>query len=118
MYSGMAVRTAVAIGLASGMSSLPVNMRKEGKRTWWYVLEDEFWAIADRTRIGAYIRMRCRPFSSKYYLNTVANRNREMCCSSGRLDSMKEHHYYQVPLPTLKVTDISIHTHGNNINTV
>ena len=48
MYSGMAVRTAVAIGLASGMSSLPVNMRKEGKRTWWYVLEDGIRAIADQ----------------------------------------------------------------------
>lgn len=35
MYSGMAVRMAVAIGLASGMSALPADIRKEGKRTWW-----------------------------------------------------------------------------------
>ncbi|KAJ5377274.1 transcriptional regulator family: Fungal Specific TF [Penicillium cataractarum] len=27
----------------------------------------------------------------------------EMCCSSGRLDSMKELHYYQVSLPKLKI---------------
>ena len=37
MYSGMAVRTAAAIGLASSMSSLPSVMRREAKRTWWYV---------------------------------------------------------------------------------
>ena len=81
MYSGMAVRTAVAIGLASGMSSLPVNMRKEGKRTWWYVLKDGFWTIADQMRIGAYIRMRCRSFSSNCYSNTVANIETEKCAA-------------------------------------
>lgn len=41
MYSGMAVRTAMAIGLASGILSLPAHMRKEGKRTWWYVFPAE-----------------------------------------------------------------------------
>ncbi|KAJ5886901.1 transcriptional regulator family: Fungal Specific TF [Penicillium subrubescens] len=69
MYSGMAVRTAAAIGLASGMSGLPSVMRKEAKRTWWCIYSHEI----------------------------------EMCCSSGRLDSMKELHYYQVSLPKLKV---------------
>ncbi|KAJ5930042.1 transcriptional regulator family: Fungal Specific TF [Penicillium verhagenii] len=34
MYSGMAVRTAAAIGLASSMSSLPPSRRREAKRTW------------------------------------------------------------------------------------
>lgn len=29
-----------------------------------------------------------------------------MCCSSGRLDSMKELHYYQVSLPKLKVKQL------------
>lgn len=81
MYSGMAVRTAVAIGLASGMSSLPVNMRKEGKRTWWYVLKDGFWTIADQMRIGAYIRMRCKPFSSSYDGNMVSNLETEKCAA-------------------------------------
>ncbi|PWY92713.1 hypothetical protein BO70DRAFT_328052 [Aspergillus heteromorphus CBS 117.55] len=68
MYSGMAVRTAVAIGLASGMSSLSPNTRREGRRTWWCIYSHEV----------------------------------EMCCSSGRLDSMKDLHYYHVPLPTLR----------------
>ncbi|KAL5360042.1 fungal-specific transcription factor domain-containing protein [Aspergillus floccosus] len=68
MYSGMAVRTAVAIGLASGMSSLPPNTRKEAGRTWWCIYSHEI----------------------------------EMCCSSGRLDSMKDLQYYQVSLPKLK----------------
>ncbi|KAI9927803.1 hypothetical protein MW887_002655 [Aspergillus wentii] len=68
MYSGMAVRTAIAIGLASGMSSISLSLRKEGRRTWWCIYSHEI----------------------------------EMCCSSGRLDSMKELHYYQVALPTLK----------------
>ncbi|RAH83716.1 hypothetical protein BO86DRAFT_358136 [Aspergillus japonicus CBS 114.51] len=70
MYSGMAVRTAVAIGLASGMTSLSPGVRKEGIRTWWCIYSHEI----------------------------------EMCCSSGRLDSMKDLQYYQVPLPVLKVT--------------
>ncbi|GKZ63726.1 hypothetical protein AnigIFM50267_000009 [Aspergillus niger] len=70
MYSGMAVRTAVAIGLASGMSSVSLDTRKEGRRTWWCIYSHEI----------------------------------EMCCSSGRLDSMKDLQYYQVPLPTLKAT--------------
>ncbi|KAL4897647.1 fungal-specific transcription factor domain-containing protein [Aspergillus ambiguus] len=70
MYSGMAVRTAVAIGLASGMSSLPPNMRREACRTWWCIYSHEI----------------------------------EMCCSSGRLDSMKDLQYYQVSLPKLKAT--------------
>ncbi|RJE17309.1 hypothetical protein PHISCL_10354, partial [Aspergillus sclerotialis] len=64
----MAIRTAMAIGLASGMSSLPVNMRKEGKRTWWAIYSHEI----------------------------------EMCVSSGRLDSVKELHYYKAPMPILK----------------
>ncbi|PYH93807.1 hypothetical protein BO71DRAFT_326872 [Aspergillus ellipticus CBS 707.79] len=68
MYSGMAVRTAVAIGLASGMSPLSPHTRREGRRTWWCIHSHEI----------------------------------EMCCSSGRLDSMKNLHYYNVPLPTLK----------------
>ncbi|GKZ26009.1 hypothetical protein AbraCBS73388_001956 [Aspergillus brasiliensis] len=70
MYSGMAVRTAVAIGLASGMSSVSLETRKEGRRTWWCIYSHEI----------------------------------EMCCSSGRLDSMKDLQYYQVSLPTLKAT--------------
>ncbi|KAF3390529.1 hypothetical protein F1880_009314 [Penicillium rolfsii] len=69
MYSGMAVRTAAAIGLASSMSALPSALRREAKRTWWCIYSHEI----------------------------------EMCCSSGRLDSMKELHYYQVSLPKLKV---------------
>ncbi|PYH40284.1 uncharacterized protein BP01DRAFT_224671 [Aspergillus saccharolyticus JOP 1030-1] len=70
MYSGMAVRTAVAIGLASGMASLAPGVRKEGIRTWWCIYSHEI----------------------------------EMCCSSGRLDSMKDLQYYRVPLPALKAT--------------
>ncbi|RAL12327.1 Zn(II)2Cys6 transcription factor [Aspergillus homomorphus CBS 101889] len=70
MYSGMAVRAAVAIGLASGMTSLSPGVRKEGIRTWWCIYSHEI----------------------------------EMCCSSGRLDSMKDLQYYQVPLPSLKAT--------------
>ncbi|PKY07980.1 hypothetical protein P168DRAFT_308153 [Aspergillus campestris IBT 28561] len=70
MYSGMAARTAVAIGLTSGMSSLSSSMRREGRRTWWCLYSHEI----------------------------------EMCCSSGRLDSMKDLQYYQVPLPTIKGT--------------
>ncbi|KAJ5549339.1 transcriptional regulator family: Fungal Specific TF [Penicillium frequentans] len=69
MYSGMAVRTAAAIGLASSMSSLPPSRRREAKRTWWCIYSHEI----------------------------------EMCCSSGRLDSMKELTYYQVSLPKLKI---------------
>ncbi|KAJ5692637.1 transcriptional regulator family: Fungal Specific TF [Penicillium macrosclerotiorum] len=42
MYSGMAVRTAAAIGLASSMSSLPPSARREAKRTWWFVLPPKF----------------------------------------------------------------------------
>ncbi|KAJ5119099.1 transcriptional regulator family: Fungal Specific TF [Penicillium atrosanguineum] len=68
MYSGMAVRTAAAIGLASSMSSLPPSARREAKRTWWCIFSHET----------------------------------EMCCSSGRLDSMKELHNYQVSQPKLK----------------
>lgn len=54
MYSGMAVRTAAAIGLASSMSSLPSVMRKEAKRTWWYVslyLYDESRLIVDQVHL-------------------------------------------------------------------
>ncbi|KAJ5395622.1 transcriptional regulator family: Fungal Specific TF [Penicillium crustosum] len=69
MYSGMAVRTAAAIGLGSSMSSLPPSVRREARRTWWCIYSHEI----------------------------------EMCCSSGRLDSMKELHYYQTSLPKLKV---------------
>ncbi|CAI7564925.1 unnamed protein product [Penicillium palitans] len=69
MYSGMAVRTAAAIGLGSSMSSLPPSARREARRTWWCIYSHEI----------------------------------EMCCSSGRLDSMKELHYYQTSLPKLKV---------------
>ncbi|KAJ6114525.1 transcriptional regulator family: Fungal Specific TF [Penicillium sp. IBT 16267x] len=79
MYSGMAVRTAAAIGLASSMSSLPPSRRREAKRTWWCIYSHEI----------------------------------EMCCSSGRLDSMKELTYYQVSLPKLKArknTTIYHHT--------
>lgn len=36
---------------------------------------------------------------------------REMCCSSGRLDSMKALHYYQTSLPKLKVGAI-LNSHG------
>ncbi|CAI7574529.1 unnamed protein product [Penicillium glandicola] len=68
MYSGMAVRTAAAIGLGSSMSSLPPGARREARRTWWCIYSHEI----------------------------------EMCCSSGRLDSMKELHYYQTSLPKLK----------------
>ncbi|KAE8382775.1 fungal-specific transcription factor domain-containing protein [Aspergillus bertholletiae] len=75
MYSGMAVRTAIAIGLASGMSSLPSNMRKEGRRTWWCIYSHEV----------------------------------EMCCSSGRLDSMKQLDHYQVSLPPLKANSCNTH---------
>ncbi|KAJ5766598.1 uncharacterized protein N7511_004214 [Penicillium nucicola] len=66
MYSGMAARTAAAIGLGSSLSSLPPSARREARRV--------------------YILMRCQ----------------EMCCSSGRLDSMKELHYYQASIPKLK----------------
>ncbi|KAJ5797572.1 transcriptional regulator family: Fungal Specific TF [Penicillium pulvis] len=41
MYSGMAVRTAAAIGLASSMSSLPPSRRREAKRTWWCIYSHE-----------------------------------------------------------------------------
>ncbi|KAL3464455.1 hypothetical protein BJX64DRAFT_275907 [Aspergillus heterothallicus] len=41
MYSGMAVRTAVAVGLASGISSLPPVIRTEGIRTWWCIYSHE-----------------------------------------------------------------------------
>ncbi|KAE8334937.1 hypothetical protein BDV24DRAFT_171763 [Aspergillus arachidicola] len=68
MYSGMAVRTAIAIGLASGMSALSPSIRKEGRRTWWCIYSHEV----------------------------------EMCCSSGRLDSMKQLDHYQVSLPPFK----------------
>ncbi|KAJ5716242.1 transcriptional regulator family: Fungal Specific TF [Penicillium malachiteum] len=69
MYSGMAVRTAAAIGLASSMNSLAPARRREAKRTWWCIYSHEV----------------------------------EMCCSSGRLDSMKELHHYQTSLPKLKI---------------
>ncbi|KAJ5520415.1 transcriptional regulator family: Fungal Specific TF [Penicillium fimorum] len=69
MYSGMAVRTAAAIGLGSSMSSLPPSARREARRTWWCIYSHEI----------------------------------EMCCSSGRLDSMKELHYHQTSLPKLKI---------------
>lgn len=62
MYSGMAVRTAVAIGLASGMSSLPANMWREGKRTWWYVVRIPFQSNK-LTNAGVYIRMKCKTAS-------------------------------------------------------
>ncbi|KAB8267312.1 fungal-specific transcription factor domain-containing protein [Aspergillus minisclerotigenes] len=71
MYSGMAVRTAIAIGLASGMSALPPSIRKEGRRTWWCIYSHEV----------------------------------EMCCSSGRLDSMKQLDHYQVSLPPFKANN-------------
>ncbi|KKK17713.1 hypothetical protein ARAM_006333 [Aspergillus rambellii] len=73
MYSGMAVRTAVAVGLASGITSLPPTVRQEGIRTWWCIYSHEV----------------------------------EMCCSSGRLDSVKELSYYQVPLPTIQGSYVS-----------
>ncbi|KAE8407322.1 fungal-specific transcription factor domain-containing protein [Aspergillus pseudonomiae] len=75
MYSGMAVRTAIAIGLASGMSSLPPSIRKEGRRTWWCIYSHEV----------------------------------EMCCSSGRLDSMKQLDHYQVTVPPLKANNCGSH---------
>ncbi|KAE8363101.1 fungal-specific transcription factor domain-containing protein [Aspergillus caelatus] len=75
MYSGMAVRTAIAIGLASGMSSLPLSTRKEGRRTWWCIYSHEV----------------------------------EMCCSSGRLDSLKQLDHYQVSLPSLKANGSNTH---------
>ncbi|KAL2800950.1 fungal-specific transcription factor domain-containing protein [Aspergillus keveii] len=84
MYSGMAVRTAVAVGLASGISSLPTAMRKEGIRTWWCIYSHEV----------------------------------EMCCSSGRPDSVKGLSYYQVPLPEWQghvVSPLIPEVEGNDI---
>ena len=38
MYSGMAVRTALAIGITSYPSSQSQESRAASARTWWYVL--------------------------------------------------------------------------------
>ncbi|KAJ6026952.1 uncharacterized protein N7446_004446 [Penicillium canescens] len=84
MYSGMAVRTAAAIGLGSSLSSLPPSAaRREARRTWWCIYSHEI----------------------------------EMCCSSGRLDSMKELHYYQASIPKLKsdVGDLDPDAEDNDI---
>jgi hypothetical protein len=35
--------------------------------------------------------------------STISHLSSEMCVSSGRLDSVKELHYYKAPMPTLKV---------------
>ncbi|PLN82278.1 fungal-specific transcription factor domain-domain-containing protein [Aspergillus taichungensis] len=86
MYSGMAARTAVAIGLTSSMSSLSPNTRREGRRTWWCLYSHEM----------------CVPRPVLYL--SMLTLYREMCCSSGRLDSMKDLQYYQVPFPTIKDT--------------
>lgn len=71
MYSGNAVRTAIAIGLANGSR---ITRTAEAKRTWWYVpfsgrrgCHDPP-ALSDRPleklltnkSIGAYIRMKCQ----------------------------------------------------------
>ncbi|KFY40674.1 hypothetical protein V494_03393 [Pseudogymnoascus sp. VKM F-4513 (FW-928)] len=65
MYSGMAVRTAIAIGLGNKMSPDLLNKREEARRTWWSIYSHEV----------------------------------EMCCSSGRLDSLKDPRHYSTLLP-------------------
>lgn len=36
MYSGTAVRTAIAIGLCNEGSHVSISRKKEARRTWWY----------------------------------------------------------------------------------
>ncbi|KAF2180295.1 hypothetical protein K469DRAFT_640128 [Zopfia rhizophila CBS 207.26] len=62
MYSGHAVRTAIAIGLANQSWD---TYAAEGQRTWWCIYSHEI----------------------------------EMCCSSGRLDSLLSLDHYSSPLP-------------------
>ncbi|EXJ71702.1 uncharacterized protein A1O5_05510 [Cladophialophora psammophila CBS 110553] len=62
MYSGNAVRTAVAIGLANNSR---YTHAEEVKRTWWCIYSHEI----------------------------------EMCCSSGRLDSLMAPEHYSLQIP-------------------
>lgn len=40
MYCGMAVRTALAIGLPTSAMADSIQSRKAARRTWWYVADD------------------------------------------------------------------------------
>ncbi|KAH8806197.1 fungal-specific transcription factor domain-containing protein [Xylogone sp. PMI_703] len=66
LYSGMAVRTAIAIGLSSESQGASLARKKEARRTWWCIYSHEV----------------------------------EMCCSSGRLDSLKDPSHYSTPHPS------------------
>lgn len=45
MYSGMAVRTAIAIGLSNESENATLARKKEARRTWWYVANFHFATI-------------------------------------------------------------------------
>ncbi|EXJ71101.1 uncharacterized protein A1O5_06094 [Cladophialophora psammophila CBS 110553] len=72
MYSGHAVRTAIAIGLANNARK---TCTEEGKRTWWCIYSHEI----------------------------------EMCCSSGRLDSLMPPEMYSLPMPKWTLEDNESH---------
>ncbi|OQU95646.1 Fungal specific transcription factor domain-containing protein [Cladophialophora immunda] len=69
MYSGNAVRTAIAIGLTNNSR---YTHAEEIKRTWWCIYSHEI----------------------------------EMCCSSGRLDSLMTAEHYSLPIPGKNVSYI------------
>ncbi|KIW95043.1 uncharacterized protein Z519_03624 [Cladophialophora bantiana CBS 173.52] len=70
MYSGNAVRTAIAIGLANNPR---YTHAEEVKRTWWCIYSHEI----------------------------------EMCCSSGRLDSLMAPEHYSLQIPDNNVSYIA-----------
>ncbi|KAH6896738.1 fungal-specific transcription factor domain-containing protein [Thelonectria olida] len=66
LYSGMAVRTAIAIGLTNETYGNTLAVAQEARRTWWCIYSHEV----------------------------------EMCCSSGRVDGLKDPRHYSTPLPS------------------
>ncbi|KAJ0418329.1 fungal-specific transcription factor domain-containing protein [Aspergillus carlsbadensis] len=75
MYSGIAIRTALAIGLAHNH---PLHQTPEIERTWWCMYSHEI----------------------------------EMCCSSGRLDSLMFPEYYPLPMPQISEDDPGHESHA------
>ncbi|KAK5000131.1 hypothetical protein LTR66_000956 [Elasticomyces elasticus] len=88
MYCGMAVRTALAIGLPTESMSSSVEGRKAARRTWWCIYSHEMYVEQDASNQQA-----DEPGHS------------DMCCSSGRRDSLGKPHNYPVPFPQLKGQD-------------
>lgn len=71
----------LSVWLQGCLLCLSICEKKANGRGGMYALKDGLCTKADQMRIGAYIRMRCRSFSSTYDLNTVSNLETEKCAA-------------------------------------